>query len=116
MHAIPIIAGAALLAMTAVSAGAQEIKETLTQDPEVVRSLEPSPTPQGTRSPDPIDTTDDESGLQGALDRLENNSVSVQGRDLERQTQDSGQAQSAQSTGSLESPTSAERHRLSSQP
>lgn len=91
MHAIPIILGSALLALAAVSAGAQGTKERLTNDPGVVRTLEPNPAPQGTRSPDTIDETDEESGLQGALERLKEDPVDVQGNDVERRSRGSSQ-------------------------
>ncbi|WP_158045247.1 hypothetical protein [Skermanella pratensis] len=56
-----------------------------------MRSLEPNPTPQGTRSPDTIDETDEESGLQGAIERLKEDPVDVQGRDVERRSRDSSE-------------------------
>jgi hypothetical protein len=90
LNAIPTIVGAALLTLAAASAGAQQTKEMLTHDPDVVQSLEPNPAPQGTRSPDTIDRTDDESGLQEALDHLKNDPVDVQGHEVERQTRPGG--------------------------
>jgi hypothetical protein len=78
------IVGAALLTLAAASADAQQTKEMLTHDPNVLQSLEPNPAPQGTRSPDTIDRTDDESGLPEALDHLKNDPVDVQGHDVEQ--------------------------------
>lgn len=91
LNAIPIILGSALLALAAAPAGAQVAKEMLTNDPGVVRSLEPNPAPQGTRSPDTIDETDEESGLQGALEHLKEDPVDVEGNDVERRSRDSSQ-------------------------
>ncbi|WP_158046055.1 hypothetical protein [Skermanella pratensis] len=95
MHAKPIILGAALLAMAAVSAGAQGIKkETLTEDPNVTRSLEPGSTPQGTRSPDPNQKQNENPAeIRGTVDRLRENPTDIQGNDVKRETRDSGQPQ-----------------------
>jgi hypothetical protein len=102
LNAIPTIVGAALLTLAAASAGAQQTKEMLTHDPNVLQSLEPNPAPQGTRSPDTIDRTDDESGLQDALDHLKNDPVDVQGHDVERQSRPGGQPRPEESAQDVE--------------
>jgi hypothetical protein len=71
LHRIPIAVGAAMLALAAYAAQAQGIKkETLTEDPNVTRSLEPGSTPQGTRSPDPIDNSGNKNDAASALKQL----------------------------------------------
>lgn len=93
LHVKPIILGAALLAIAAVSAEAQGIKkETLTEDPNVTRSLEPGSTPQGTRSPDVNEKRNEDNGeIQGAMDRLRANPTDVQGNQVQRENRDGGQ-------------------------
>lgn len=99
MHAKLIILGAALLTVAAVSAGAQGIKkETLTDDPNVTRSLEPGSTPQGTRSPGVNEKRNEDNGeIQGTMDRLRANPTDVQGNQVQRETRDSGQPQGEES-------------------
>jgi hypothetical protein len=102
LHVMPIMVGAVMLAVAAASAGAQGIKkETLTEDPAVTRSLEPGSTPQGTRSPDPIDRNNEEE-VRGALNRLRDNPTDVQGNGVARETRQGGQPQSEESEQDVE--------------
>ena len=92
---MPIVVEAPpLLALAAYAAQAQGIKkETLTEDPNVTRSLEPGSTPQGTRSPDPVDNSGSKDDAATALKRLRENPVNVEGQQVERQTREGGQPQ-----------------------
>ncbi len=86
--------GAAMLALAAYAAQAQGIKkETLTEDPNVTRSLEPGSTPQGTRSPDPVDNSGSKDDAAAALKKLREKPVNVEGQQVERQTREGGQPQ-----------------------
>jgi hypothetical protein len=101
LHRMPIVMGAAMLAVAAYAAQAQGIKkETLTQDPNVTRSLEPGSTPQGTRSPDPVDTNKDDAAA--ALKRLREKPVNVEGQQVDRQTREGGQPQQEESAQDVE--------------
>jgi hypothetical protein len=100
---MPIVVGAAMLALTAYAAQAQGIKkETLTEDPNVTRSLEPGSTPQGTRSPDPVDASGNKNDADAALKELRENPVNVEGQQVERQTREGGQPQQEESAQDVE--------------
>ena len=95
--------GAAMLALAAYAAQAQGIKkETLTEDPNVTRSLEPGSTPQGTRSPDPVDNSGSKDDAATALKKLREKPVNVEGRQVERQTREGGQPQAEESAQDVE--------------
>jgi hypothetical protein len=101
LHRMPIVMGAAMLAVAAYAAQAQGIKkETLTEDPNVTRSLEPGSTPQGTRSPDPVDTSKDDAAA--ALKQLREKPVNVEGQQVDRQTREGGQPQPEESAQDME--------------
>ena len=103
MHRMPIAIGAAMLALAAYAAQAQGIKkETLTEDPNVVRSLEPGSTPQGTRSPDPADNSGNKDDAASALKNLRENPVDVNGQKVERETREGGQPQPEESAKDVE--------------
>jgi hypothetical protein len=103
LHRMPIVIGAAMLALAAYAAQAQGIKkETLTQDPNVTRSLEPGSTPQGTRSPDPVDNSGSKDDAASAMKRLRENPVNVEGQQVERQTREGGQPQQEESSQDVE--------------
>jgi hypothetical protein len=100
---MPIVAGATMLALAACAAQAEGIKkETLTEDPNVTRSLEPGSTPQGTRSPDPIDNSGNKDDAAAALKQLRENPVNVEGQQVERQTREGGQPQREESAQDVE--------------
>jgi hypothetical protein len=100
---MPIIMGAAMLALVAYAAQAQGIKkETLTEDPNVTRSLEPGSTPQGTRSPDPVDNSGSQDDAAAALKELRENPVNVEGQQIDRQTREGGQPQQEESAQDME--------------
>jgi hypothetical protein len=103
LHRIPIAIGAAMLAVAAYAAQAQGIKkETLTEDPNVTRSLEPGSTPQGTRSPDPVDNSGSQDDAASAMKNLRENPVNVEGHQVERQTREGGQPQPEESAKDVE--------------
>ncbi len=103
LHRMPIVVGAAMLALAAYAAQAQGIKkETLTEDPNVTRSLEPGSTPQGTRSPDPVDNSGSQDDAASALKKLRENPVDVNGQQVDRQTRESGQPQQEESAQDVE--------------
>jgi hypothetical protein len=98
LHRMPIAVGAAMLALAAYAAQAQGIKkETLTEDPNVTRSLEPGSTPQGTRSPDPVDNSGSKDDAATDLKKLREKPVNVEGQQVERQTREGGQPQQEES-------------------
>jgi hypothetical protein len=100
---MPIIMGAAMLALAAYAAQAQGIKkETLTEDPNVTRSLEPGSTPQGTRSPKPMDNSGSKDDAATDLRQLREKPVNVEGQPVERQTRESGQPQQEESAQDVE--------------
>jgi hypothetical protein len=100
---MPIVMGAAMLTVAAYAAQAQGIKkETLTEDPNVTRSLEPGSTPQGTRSPDPIDNSNNKNDAEAALKQLREKPVNVEGQQVDRQTREGGQAQPEESAQDVE--------------
>ena len=103
MHRLPIVIGAAMLALAAYAAQAQGIKkETLTEDPNVTRSLEPGSTPQGTRSPDPIDNSNNQDDAASQLKTLRENPVGINGKQVERQTREGGQPQAEEAAKDVE--------------
>jgi hypothetical protein len=100
---MPIAVGAAMLALAAYAAQAQGIKkETLTEDPNVTRSLEPGSTPQGTRSPDPVDNSGSKDDAAADLKKLREKPVNVEGQQVERQTREGGQPQQEESAQDVE--------------
>jgi hypothetical protein len=100
---MPIVVGAAMLTLAAYAAQAQGIKkETLTEDPNVTRSLEPGSTPQGTRSPDPVDASGNKDNAASALKKLRENPVGVNGEQVDRQTREGGQPQQEESSQDVE--------------
>jgi hypothetical protein len=103
LNRMPIIMGAAMLALAAYAAQAQGIKkETLTEDPNVTRSLEPGSTPQGTRSPDPVDNSGSKDDAATDLKKLREKPVNVEGQQVERQTREGGQPQQEESAQDVE--------------
>jgi hypothetical protein len=103
LHRMPIALGAAILALAAYAAQAQGIKkETLTEDPNVTRSLEPGSTPQGTRSPDPVDNSGSKDDAAADLKKLREKPVNVEGQQVERQTREGGQPQQEESAQDVE--------------
>jgi hypothetical protein len=103
LHRMPIAIGAAMLVLAAYAAQAQGIKkETLTEDPNVVRSLEPGSTPQGTRSPDPVDNSGSQDDAASALKNLRENPVGINGQQVERETREGGQPQPEESAKDVE--------------
>jgi hypothetical protein len=103
LHRIPIVVGAAMLTLAAYAAQAQGIKkETLTEDPNVTRSLEPGSEPQGTRSPDPVDNSGSKDDAASALKKLRENPVNVEGKQINRQTREGGQPQQEESAQDVE--------------
>ena len=100
---MPIAVAAAMLTLAAYAAQAQGIKkETLTEDPNVTRSLEPGSTPQGTRSPDPVDASGNKDDAAAALKELRENPVNVEGQQVDRQTREGGQPQQEESAQDME--------------
>lgn len=88
-----MIAVVIMLSTVAFPAHAQGIKkETLTEDPAVVESLEPPSSPEGTRSPKVLDADQDadQNDVNEALDQAKRTATDVEGRPVEKQTREGG--------------------------